>query len=171
MPGAPSDRPPSLRSFVFAHPPISPICRTPLFPISHLLFLFLAVGYTQQAQHGMRRWRLDAVWCRTACRRNGCRCTSCRHDSCRRDCRRRGGCRCIPWRPPAYRETDHGSLHQTSDGSLNETSDGSLNETSDGSLNQSWGRGWSEEEGRGYCRASCLPSGRQYFIRLRARER
>ena len=26
----------------FAHPPISPICRTPLFPISHLLFLFFS---------------------------------------------------------------------------------------------------------------------------------
>ena len=26
----------------YAHPPISPICRTPLFPISHILFLLLA---------------------------------------------------------------------------------------------------------------------------------
>ena len=27
----------------FAHPPVSPICRTPLFRISHLLFLFFKV--------------------------------------------------------------------------------------------------------------------------------
>ena len=45
--GRPVDAPTALRLglvhevFVFfAHPPISPICRTPLFPISHLLFLF-----------------------------------------------------------------------------------------------------------------------------------
>ena len=45
--GRPVDAPTALRLglvhevFVFfAHPPISPICRTPLFPISHLLFCF-----------------------------------------------------------------------------------------------------------------------------------
>ena len=30
----------------FAHPPISPICRTPTFPISHILILFFLVSPT-----------------------------------------------------------------------------------------------------------------------------
>ena len=44
----------------FAHPPISPTCRTPLFPISHLVFLLLKDGQMVGVGAGQQS-RVDCV--------------------------------------------------------------------------------------------------------------